>query len=145
MKINDKLIDIEVKKRCLKSLVNENGNDFLKGKKNDIIKFVKAGKNHVNIIKLIENETLPSEAYSEKIILENIVNKSMLNYILYYGSDAVGYICCSYFSDDAELLKICVKKKYQHNGFGQKLLHKLIEKLKALKVENVFLEVRENN
>lgn len=130
---------------CGKSLGSKDVNIFLDNIKKDDLKFLKATKKYVNIIKSIEDETLPSEAYSEQIILENIANKNMINYILFWRGECVGYTCCSYFGDEAELLKICVKNVYQHKGFGNILLNKLINKLKTLKIENIFLEVREDN
>ncbi len=57
----------------------------------------------------------------------------------------VGYIGTASNEWDTEILNVAVTKEYRRRGIAKLLLGKIIEEMKLLKKENVFLEVRRSN
>ena len=47
--------------------------------------------------------------------------------------------------DTADILNISINKDYQGKGYGKKLLHNLIKKLKDRAIGQLILEVRKSN
>lgn len=57
----------------------------------------------------------------------------------------VGYAVIMIVLDEAHLLNISIAAPYQKQGLGRMLLMYLIDQAKALKTDNMFLEVRVSN
>ncbi len=57
----------------------------------------------------------------------------------------VGYIGTASNDWDCEILNVAVTKEYRRRGIANALLTAVIEKMKSLNKENVFLEVRRSN
>ena len=111
--------------------------------KNDL-KFFKPSKDYAADIFKIEKDSLQEiERYSLNSILENLEN--YINVIACLNDQCVGYLCCSSFSDEAELLKICVLNEFQGLKIGFELMQELIANLKFNGVKTLFLEVRSDN
>ena len=108
------------------------------------LKICLAGLENIDDILHIEKCSLEEcEIYSQNIIEENLNN--LINLIAIYDNKPVGYICCSYIYDEAELLKICVLPDFQNNKIGYNLLNQMIRELKEKLVKSIFLEVRSCN
>lgn len=61
---------------------------------------------------------------------------------LFDQDQLLGYAILMKIIDEAELLNICIDKKFQGKGLGKKLLEFSI---KTLKTQKIFLEVRKSN
>ena len=57
----------------------------------------------------------------------------------------VGYIICWLSEETAHIHNIAVRKEYQNQGIGKKILEYLIENLKLDGIKSIVLEVRKNN
>lgn len=57
----------------------------------------------------------------------------------------VGYALGRVVADEAELLKICVLSEYRKQGIAEKMLGKLLEKMREKGAAACFLEVRSKN
>lgn len=57
----------------------------------------------------------------------------------------IGYAILSIVIDEAHVLNICIGKKYQNLGFGDKLLDYLVGESQQAGVKKIFLEVRPSN
>lgn len=60
-------------------------------------------------------------------------------------SQIEGYALISIAANEAHILNICVAKDYQGQGFGKKLLYKILDVAEQSDVDSVFLEVRDSN
>lgn len=56
-----------------------------------------------------------------------------------------GYALVSIAANEAHILNICIAKDFQGQGFGKKLLYKIIDVAEQSDVDSVFLEVRDSN
>jgi len=61
------------------------------------------------------------------------------------GDEIVGYGIMSYGAGEAHILNICVRQDLRSRGIGRKLMHFLLERARAAKMQDVFLEVRPSN
>jgi ribosomal-protein-alanine N-acetyltransferase len=61
------------------------------------------------------------------------------------GKETVGFALARLILDEAELLLLAVKKKWQHQGIGRMLLHAFVEASANRGAKRVHLEVRNGN
>lgn len=66
-------------------------------------------------------------------------------WVMTQDNEIVGYAVIMIVLDEAHLLNISIAAPYQKQGLGRMLLMYLIDQAKALKTENMFLEVRVSN
>jgi ribosomal-protein-alanine N-acetyltransferase len=57
----------------------------------------------------------------------------------------VGYAVCWWVLDEAELANIAVREDCRGRGVGSALLDRVLDEIRALQVDRVFLEVRMSN
>lgn len=60
-------------------------------------------------------------------------------------SQIQAYALISIAANEAHILNICVAEEYQGQGFGKKLLYKILDVAEQSDVDSVFLEVRDSN
>jgi ribosomal-protein-alanine N-acetyltransferase len=85
------------------------------------------------------------DRYSKELIFESICNERNFNYIAYCNDVAVAYISFSCVVDEGEIIKIVVAKDFRNMGIGSFILRYAIDKLQAVGVNALFLEVRSSN
>ncbi|MEG2310658.1 MAG: ribosomal protein S18-alanine N-acetyltransferase [Clostridia bacterium] len=78
-------------------------------------------------------------------IYNEILNPIYTFYIARYKSIIVGYIVITTVIDTMDIVNITVKKEYQNNGIGTKLINFIINIAKEKQVIKILLEVRKNN
>lgn len=66
-------------------------------------------------------------------------------WVMTRGDEVIAYALMMIVLDEAQLLNISVATPYQKQGLGQALLAHLLDNAKALKVIDMFLEVRASN
>ena len=84
------------------------------------------------------------DKFSEKNNIGNYINNDM--YIIYVATlndEVIGFIMLTSLYETMELLYIMVDFKYQHNGYGTKLLDEVIKNKKD--ETRIILEVRADN
>lgn len=65
--------------------------------------------------------------------------------ILEQDGEILGYYFMTRVADEAELHNIAVRKRYQQQGIGGKILGKIVNQCDAQQVQRLYLEVREDN
>ena len=89
----------------------------------------------------IENESF-SKPWSTQYFLQEL-NKNDLSeiYVLKEGDEVIGYGDLWYMFENCDLTKICIKKEYRHQGYGNKLLKHLLRIAREKGCEFMHLEV----
>ena len=86
---------------------------------------------------------------NDKLTYENFKNEFNIDNRLYFVAKikqkVAGYIGIINCIDFFEIIGIGVKKQFQNKKIGTKLLLKIIEKARELKIKNIYLEVDEKN
>lgn len=100
------------------------------------------------VVKLSELEAslFGEKAWSLELLKKEIENPYSKVYVLedeFFG--VVGYIIVRVFLDEAEILRLGVKKERQGLGFGRVLLSYVLDELKKEGIKKCFLEVAEDN
>ena len=90
---------------------------------------------------ILEETTLFTRTKLEDEISSNV------NYciVAIYGNVVIAYSSMSIMYDHADLLYISVSKDFKRIGIAKKLIDILVDRCKELKLEGMFLEVRESN
>lgn len=57
----------------------------------------------------------------------------------------IGYAILSTVLDEAEILNICIRPDYQHQGYGAKLFNYLLRYAQNRQINKIFLEVAASN
>lgn len=91
---------------------------------------------------LLEQENYPHNYYKYRNLIQMINNTNYLVYKLIVKNNLYGYFILMYSGDDFELIRLTVKKRYQHQGYGQQMLKYI---LTHFSYQQIFLEVNEHN
>lgn len=85
------------------------------------------------------------DRYSRNLIIDMLNNKNNINLVISYDDKIVGYLTAGVVLDECELIKIIVDSGYRQNGLATLMLCELLDRVKKLGVNKIFLEVRDNN
>ena len=96
-------------------------------------------------IMIIEEDSFSKPWKKEDFIHEIVENDLARCYVLEEDEKIIGYAMMWLLFENGDITNIAVCKDYRHQGYGQKLLSKLIECAKENKLEYLFLEVRISN
>ena len=66
-------------------------------------------------------------------------------FVLSTHAEIIGYFVLSVAADEAHVLNVCVDPSEQGNGYGRRLMKRLLDLARWHRVERVFLEVRPSN
>lgn len=66
-------------------------------------------------------------------------------WVMTSDDEIIGYAVLMIVLDEAHLLNVSIAAPYQKQGLGRMLLMHLVDQAKALKTDNMFLEVRASN
>lgn len=77
---------------------------------------------------LLEQENYPQHYYKYRNLIQILNNVNYLVYKLVLNNNLVGYFILMHSGDDLEIIKLTVKKRYQHQGWGDKMLTYLLER-----------------
>ena len=108
------------------------------------ISYNKLSLNDTDSIILIENQN-SHNPWSKNQIIESILNPTNLCYSISINNQIIGFLMAMSAIDTADILNISINKDYQGKGYGKKLLHNLIKKLKDRTIGQLILEVRKSN
>lgn len=109
------------------------------------VQIIQASKEHAQSIVELELENFKDPLSLAFIIQDIETNPFARYYLTIIEGEAMAYIGIRVIDDVAEVLNIAVKKRYQGQGFGTKLIEYTIEKLKDSQVKRMILEVRQSN
>ena len=94
---------------------------------------------------LIENELFTSPRNKEQFLYEINENEFSRSFVLEINNEVIAYGMMWFLFENADITNIAVKKKYQKQGYGLKMLKHLIKEAINNNCEFIHLEVRINN
>ena len=74
-----------------------------------------------------------------ELSLQNVAE----NYVMLGKDNIIGYIFTHKIDKDVQILNFAIDIAYQHQGYGEKLLYHVMDKLDEY--SSIFLEVRKSN
>jgi [ribosomal protein S18]-alanine N-acetyltransferase len=83
--------------------------------------------------------------WSEAMLHARLVHPRSLNLGIFSGGELQGFALLSYLLDEAEVLQIGVAQRHLRRGLARQLLGAALQRLPALGVERLMLEVRASN
>lgn len=86
-----------------------------------------------------------SDCYSFYSCNQELLNPNKEYYILSENEQDIGYVGLLKILDEAEILRIAIKKDMQDKGYGKNLLNLVVEQLKSQGINKIYLEVSEKN
>ena len=90
-------------------------------------------------------ESIFSHPWNRSKFISSINNSNVIKQAILIDKEIMGYSLVSIAADSADILNICIDNQYQQQGLGYKLFKYVENKLKKLKVNSIFIEVRESN
>lgn len=164
---NDKVISVDIDDNTLINLITEKAkqNSFvsiqqispvyikasqaeigLEQKIKDNVSYRIANKNDASMLALIDEQCFSGhELYTEQVFIDELNLQDRHYIVATYGSLVIGYVGLWKTGDDLNLLKIAVLPQYRSLGIGFKLMQMVLDYRKQEKLNQLFLEVRENN
>ncbi|WFG97722.1 GNAT family N-acetyltransferase [Spiroplasma citri] len=91
---------------------------------------------------LLEQENYSRHCYKYRNLIQMINNTNYLVYKLIVKNNLYGYFILMHSGDDFELIRLKVKKRYHHQGYGRQMLKYI---LTHFSYQQIFLEVNEHN
>lgn len=108
------------------------------------IRFRKMARGDVDGIYEIEKENF-SSPWEKQAFVEECENNIACYIVGEAGREIVAYGGMWLVLDEANITNIAVKKNFQSQGVGRRLIKALIEMAKKRKVKTMYLEVRQSN
>ncbi len=108
------------------------------------MKVVKYTKEKFNALYEIEKEAF-SDFWSEKGMKEELSLKQAHYYVAEEDGTVFGFAGFWLIFEEAEIMKVAVKKSERGKGIGNSLLTAIIDDAKSLGADKILLEVREGN
>ena len=94
-------------------------------------------------IMLIENSVYPYPW--TRGIFGDCLRVGYSSWVLESGQDIIGYAILSAAAGEAHILNLCVAIEYHRQGYGQRILNRLIDLARWHHAKTLFLEVRPGN
>lgn len=80
---------------------------------------------------------------------EALLRSCLKNNYYFYGffrlEEIIAYAIMLCVLNEAHILNLCVKPRYQQQGLGRRMLDYLLDKAREVELDAVFLEVRQSN
>ena len=83
--------------------------------------------------------------WNANILESELKNNNSLYFVAKNKNEILGFIGIIKNFDFVEVLNIVVKKDFRNKGIGNKLLQKIIEVVKEMEMQEIYLEVNEKN
>lgn len=99
---------------------------------------------HVKAVAALE-EACFSDPWSERSVAGELNNPLSLWLAAMEGDRLLGYVGCQRVPPEADVMNLAVVPEARRQGLGRRLMEALWEKLMALGVESLTLEVRASN
>lgn len=84
-------------------------------------------------------------AWSKQVIAQTLADELSAIYLLTEGDIVVGYGGIKTVLDEAEIYNVAVVSEYRRQGYGGKIVNKLVEHAAGKGAKKIFLEVSERN
>lgn len=114
---------------------------------NSTLKIMPAELRDIDEIMQIENTNfelgLTGDRPQTRLEIENTIANNMPNYVARIDDELVGYVFCEK-TDELNVSRVAVLKKYQNHGFATKLIN-FVEDIARSSKMNMSLEVSKNN
>ena len=110
-----------------------------------MMEIVKMNETHVASVAAIEKECFGSAAWSERSVAGELTNDLALWLVAVDGDTVAGYVGSQTACDETDMMNVAVTAAFRRQGIAEKLVHALIEELKAMGSHCLTLEVRASN
>lgn len=110
----------------------------------DDIDFRKAIRSDIDQILAFDSLEI-TPLFTKNKLEEEISNSSNYCLVAFYKDNIVGYGSMTMAYDHADILYISTNKDYRKIGIANSILNLLTDKCKNLKLDSIFIEVRESN
>lgn len=105
--------------------------------------FCSLQKQDVDAVVSLAEDIMP-HAWSAQHFLQSLLANDIC-WVLRLQKTLVGFIIAKIVLNQCEILNLGVAKKYQQQGCGKALLHRLLDYCQQQQIETIFLEVRASN
>jgi len=90
-------------------------------------------------------ENIDQRGWSETEMTETFQSPGVQAQIFSHKSEPVGFVLYRTVADEAEIIGIGTRPNWQGRGIARQMLSQIIHQLSQNRIEQVFLEVREDN
>ena len=109
-----------------------------------MIEYILMSADHVLQVAQLEKECF-HDPWSEKSIASELENPLSLWLVAVDGQQVAGYVGSQSVMGEADMMNIAVSARYRRRGIAQKLVERLVERLREKNVCSLTLEVRASN
>lgn len=92
----------------------------------------------------IESDIFP-DPWPESAFGEHLENRNWFARVVENGSGIIAYACFMTVAGEAHLTNIAVIESYRRKSVAKTLMESILEELKKMKCEIIYLEVRQSN
>ncbi|MGI6700955.1 MAG: ribosomal protein S18-alanine N-acetyltransferase [Christensenellales bacterium] len=110
--------------------------------KNYIIR--KMDESHLDDVLEIERQSFITP-WTKEMYLESLSNGDARGYVVESGGEILGYALILQIYDEMHIMRIAIKSAMRRQGYGEKLLRRIIDETAKLNINTITLEVRESN
>lgn len=83
--------------------------------------------------------------WNASVLESELKNNNSLYFVAKKNNEVLGFIGIIKNIDFVEILNIVIKKDFRNKGIGNQLLQKIIEVVKEMQKQEIYLEVNEKN
>jgi len=98
-----------------------------------------------DVHRLMEIEKQVYEHTWTEGIFRDCIRVGYRSWVYLVDGEIQAYGLISIAANEAHILNLCVSLEYQGQGYGKRMMYKLIETAEAEGADSIFLEVRESN
>ena len=110
-----------------------------------MIEIVKMNPDHVSAVAELEKICFGTEAWSEKSVASELVNKLSLWLVAIDEGTVAGYVGSQTVMGETDMMNVAVHPEYRRRGIAEALIIALVEALKEKESHVLTLEVRASN
>ncbi|WP_261816760.1 ribosomal protein S18-alanine N-acetyltransferase [Vibrio gallicus] len=81
----------------------------------------------------------------QRSMIDDLNSRGAMHFGMFDGDILIGYFYAQNIVGEVSLLNVAVAPEFQGQGVGSRLVSYLIQRCERLKVESIWLEVRESN
>ncbi len=110
-----------------------------------MIEIVKMNPDHVSAVAELEKICFGTEAWSEKSVASELVNKLSLWLVAIDEGTVAGYVGSQTVMGETDMMNVAVHPEYRRRGIAEALIIALMDALKEKESHVLTLEVRASN
>ena len=109
------------------------------------VSYLSLGAAHVEAVAALESRVMGSDAWSAKMVADELSHKDRIWWVAEFDGDVVGYAGGLIVDGDVQILKVGVDEGYRRRGIARELLERVAADARNLGASSCSLEVRASN